>query len=191
MVIVCGASRCSEKEAESVFARVAIMPSIRSKVSMGRLDQGGSRGECAGLFSLLDDMACSIAHNYGSVLELSRHVGTCCYCWRLGAHSNGAHGRCSHQDGESLSRYCEILQVSRENDERINVALTLVIFRCSGQLYCAGYFSVGACFKVAGGVMLKKLQPTQMKMLLRNCIFDRALQQRRSSRLRIESMPIP
>ena len=62
------------KEAESVFARVAIMPLIRSKVSMGRLDEGGSRGECAGLFSLLDDMACSIAHNYGSVLELSESM---------------------------------------------------------------------------------------------------------------------
>lgn len=62
------------KEAESVFARVAIMPLIRSKVSMGRLDQGGPRGECAGLFSLLDDMAHSIATQFGSVLRLSECI---------------------------------------------------------------------------------------------------------------------
>lgn len=46
-------------------------PLIRSKVSMGRLDEGGSRGECAGLFSLLDDVACSISQSFGPVLRLS------------------------------------------------------------------------------------------------------------------------
>ncbi|CAB9508072.1 Golgi complex subunit 2 [Seminavis robusta] len=58
------------KEVESVFARVAIMPLIRSKVSMGRLDEGGSRGECAGLFSLMDDIATSITKAFGPVLRL-------------------------------------------------------------------------------------------------------------------------
>ena len=97
------------KEAENVFARVAIMyvslelhdcandlcimhadsslivlpfclyyynvrPLIRSKVSMGRLDEGGSRGECTGLFSLLDDVACSISQNFGRVLQLSESI---------------------------------------------------------------------------------------------------------------------
>jgi hypothetical protein len=62
------------KEAENVFARVAIMPLIRSKVSMGRLDEGGSRGECTGLFSLLDDIACSISQNFGQVLRLSESI---------------------------------------------------------------------------------------------------------------------
>ena len=62
------------REAESTFARVAIMPLIRTKVSMGRLDEGGSRGECAGLFSLLDDMACSISATFGSVLRLSESM---------------------------------------------------------------------------------------------------------------------
>lgn len=38
---------------------------------MGRLDEGGSRGECAGLFSLLDDVACSISQSFGPVLRLS------------------------------------------------------------------------------------------------------------------------
>jgi hypothetical protein len=59
------------KEVESIFARVAIMPLIRSKVSMGRLDEGGSRGECAGLFSLLDEMAESIVSTFGPVLRLA------------------------------------------------------------------------------------------------------------------------
>lgn len=62
------------QEAESIFARVAIMPLIRSKVSMGRLDEGGSRGECAGLFSLLNDMSDTIASSFGPVLRLSESM---------------------------------------------------------------------------------------------------------------------
>lgn len=59
------------REVESIFARVAIMPLIRSEVSMGRLDEGGARGECAGLFSLLDTMAESIYQTFGPVLRLA------------------------------------------------------------------------------------------------------------------------
>jgi len=59
------------KEVESVFARVAIMPLIRSKISMGRLDEGGSRGECAGLSSLMDDISESISKAFGPVLRLA------------------------------------------------------------------------------------------------------------------------
>jgi hypothetical protein len=44
---------------------------IRSKVSMGRLDEGGSRGECAGLASLLDDITTSVAQAFGPVLRLA------------------------------------------------------------------------------------------------------------------------
>mmetsp|Transcript_7891 Transcript_7891/g.13064 ORF Transcript_7891/g.13064 Transcript_7891/m.13064 type:complete len:541 (-) Transcript_7891:8-1630(-) len=62
-------------EAEDVFARVAIMPLIRSKLSMGRLDQGGSRGECAGLPSLLTEILETIATNFGSVLRWSESMG--------------------------------------------------------------------------------------------------------------------
>ena len=57
-------------DVESIFARVAIMPLIRSKVSMGRLDQGGSRGECAGLSSLLEEMATAVQQTYGPLLCL-------------------------------------------------------------------------------------------------------------------------
>lgn len=41
---------------------------------MGRLDEGGGRGECAGLFSLLDDICSSISLNYGSVLILAESM---------------------------------------------------------------------------------------------------------------------
>lgn len=41
---------------------------------MGRLDQGGSRGECAGLFSLMDDMTCSINNAFGPVLRLAESM---------------------------------------------------------------------------------------------------------------------
>jgi hypothetical protein len=61
-------------EAEDVFARVAIMPLIRSKLSMGRLDQGGSRGECAGLPSLLTEILETIATSFGSVLRWSENM---------------------------------------------------------------------------------------------------------------------
>ncbi|KAI2502977.1 protein of unknown function (DUF3510) [Fragilaria crotonensis] len=62
------------QEAENAFARVAIMPLIRSKLSMGRLDQGGSRGECAGLPSLLQDILESISQTFGPVLRLSESI---------------------------------------------------------------------------------------------------------------------
>lgn len=62
------------QEAENAFARVAIMPLIRSKLSMGRLDQGGSRGECAGLASLLQDILESISNTFGPVLRLSESI---------------------------------------------------------------------------------------------------------------------
>ena len=58
-------------DAESAFARVAIMPIIRSKLSMGKLDDGGSRGECAGLFFLLDDIANTVKGMYGPILRSS------------------------------------------------------------------------------------------------------------------------
>lgn len=41
---------------------------------MGKLDEGGSRGQCAGLFSVLDDMACAIAQKFGSVIRLSEEI---------------------------------------------------------------------------------------------------------------------
>lgn len=52
---------------ESVFQR----PLIRSKISIGRLDEGGPRGECTGLKSLLEDILVTVANTFGPVLELS------------------------------------------------------------------------------------------------------------------------
>ena len=63
-------------DAESAFARVAIMPIIRSKLSMGKLDEGGSRGECAGLFFLLDGIANTVLAMYGSILRSSESMFT-------------------------------------------------------------------------------------------------------------------
>ncbi|KAL7554248.1 hypothetical protein ACHAWF_017669 [Thalassiosira exigua] len=58
-------------DAESAFARVAVMPVVRARLSMGRLDEGGSRGECAGLFFLLDDIANTVRSMYGPILRSS------------------------------------------------------------------------------------------------------------------------
>jgi hypothetical protein len=49
-------------------------PLLRSKVSIGRIDEGGSRGECAGLFSLLDDIVYCISSSFGPVLRLSECI---------------------------------------------------------------------------------------------------------------------
>ncbi len=57
-------------DAESVFARTSIMPLIREHISMGRLDQGGARGECAGLTSLLDDLSITLAQRFGDFLQM-------------------------------------------------------------------------------------------------------------------------
>ncbi len=46
-------------------------PLIRSKISIGRLDEGGPRGECTGLKSLLEDILVSVAGTFGPVLELA------------------------------------------------------------------------------------------------------------------------
>jgi hypothetical protein len=59
------------RDAESAFARVAVMPAVRSRLNVGRLDAGGSRGECAGLFFLLDDIANTVREVYGGILRLS------------------------------------------------------------------------------------------------------------------------
>ena len=53
-----------------------IRPIIRSKLSIGKLDEGGARGECAGLFFLLDDIANTIASIYGSLLRSSEGMFT-------------------------------------------------------------------------------------------------------------------
>lgn len=57
-------------EAELIFAKVAIMPIVRNKITLGKLDEGGSRGECTGLFLLLQDLICTIRQSWGDVLSL-------------------------------------------------------------------------------------------------------------------------
>lgn len=51
-------------------------PIIRSRLSMGKLDEGGSRGECAGLFFLLDGIANTVASMYGALLRSSEGMFT-------------------------------------------------------------------------------------------------------------------
>ena len=56
-------------DAESIFARVAVMPIVRNKVSIGKLDEGGSRGECAGLFGLLQEIVQGVHESWGDLLR--------------------------------------------------------------------------------------------------------------------------
>ena len=59
-----------------VLLHILCRPIIRSKISKGKLDEGGSRGECAGLFFLLDDIANTIATMYGALLRSSEGMFT-------------------------------------------------------------------------------------------------------------------
>ncbi len=61
--------------AGSAFARVAVMPVVRSRLNVGGLDMGGSRGDCAGLFFLLDDIANSVRVMYGGIEEKGEEGG--------------------------------------------------------------------------------------------------------------------
>ena len=57
-------------DATHLFARKAIMPLIRTKLSIGRLDEGGSRGDCMGLEHLLKDVIEVVRVLWGDVLRL-------------------------------------------------------------------------------------------------------------------------
>jgi len=61
-------------EAEFIFAKVAILPIVKSKISIGKLDEGGSRGECVALFSCLEDMVVNIRNVWGDVLQYSNGI---------------------------------------------------------------------------------------------------------------------
>jgi len=80
------------RDAESAFARVAVMPVVRSRLNVGRLDMGGSRGECAGLFSLLDDIANTVREIYGGILRLNEGM----FAWDADNYIGG-----EEKDGES------------------------------------------------------------------------------------------
>ena len=62
------------KDVESIFARVAIMPVLRRHISMGRLDQGGARGECHGLKSLLQEITQTIAAQFQPILQMAQDM---------------------------------------------------------------------------------------------------------------------
>ena len=59
-------------DAEATFARVAIMPVVWSRLNVGPIDMGGSRGECAGLFFLLAEIANTVQEMYGPTLDSAR-----------------------------------------------------------------------------------------------------------------------
>ena len=46
------------------------------KMSVGRIDDGGARGQCAGLFSLLDDITHSIVSKYGPIIQLAEDLNS-------------------------------------------------------------------------------------------------------------------
>lgn len=65
------------KEVESIFARTASMKVIRNTLSLGSLDAGGSRGECAGLQKTLDELLQQIKAQYGSILDWTTTMFAC------------------------------------------------------------------------------------------------------------------
>ena len=63
-------------DATHLFARKAIMPLIRTKLSIARLDEGGSRGDCMGLETLLKDVIEDVRVLWGDVLRLVEGIMT-------------------------------------------------------------------------------------------------------------------
>jgi hypothetical protein len=61
-------------DAEAIFARVAVMPIVRKYVSIGKLDEGGSRGECAGLELLLQQIIKEVCGIWGDVLRMAESM---------------------------------------------------------------------------------------------------------------------
>lgn len=57
-------------DAELIFAQVAVMPVIKSKLSIGKLDEGGPRGECTGLPRLMEDIIYGIRALWGDVIQM-------------------------------------------------------------------------------------------------------------------------
>ena len=57
-------------DAEILFAQVAVMPIIKSNLSIGRLDEGGSRGECTGLPSFMEDVIHRIRDLWGDIIQM-------------------------------------------------------------------------------------------------------------------------
>jgi hypothetical protein len=65
------------KDVERLFATVAVLPALN--LSMGRLDEGGARGECAGLASYLDQVANELAATWGGVLRYAVMLDPPCW----------------------------------------------------------------------------------------------------------------
>jgi conserved oligomeric Golgi complex subunit 2 len=52
------------KEVETIFTQTAIRPLLQTHLSLGRIDQGGARGECAGLGAVLQDLLQDLQRRY-------------------------------------------------------------------------------------------------------------------------------
>jgi conserved oligomeric Golgi complex subunit 2 len=52
------------KEVETIFTNTAIRPLLQSHLSLGRMDHGGARGECAGLGTVLQELLQDIQRLY-------------------------------------------------------------------------------------------------------------------------------
>jgi len=57
-------------DAELIFAQVAVMPVIKSKLSIGKLSEGGNRGDCTGLPRLMEDIIYGIRDLWGDVIQM-------------------------------------------------------------------------------------------------------------------------
>ena len=61
-------------QAQDVFAQVAIMPCVKRHLSIGQLDQGGSRGECTGLSQVLKKLLMDVSSVWSEVLSCIEDV---------------------------------------------------------------------------------------------------------------------
>ena len=95
-------------DAQAIFANVAIMPIVRPKVSIGKLDEGGSRGECAGLKGLLEEIVVGVQGVWGDVLRMVEGMFVYDDCGDIGG-GNGGKDKEDGKDGEGAgAKHVEI-----------------------------------------------------------------------------------
>lgn len=92
-------------DAEAIFARVAIMPIVRKYVSIGKLDEGGSRGECTGLKSLLQQIVKQVREIWGDVLRMAEIM----FAWDDNEECNavGSHED-NNENGNHVDTDCKV-----------------------------------------------------------------------------------
>lgn len=197
--------RCND--VESIFARTAIMPLVRSKVSMGLLDQGGSRGECSGLPRLLHDMLTEIANAYSPVLVLAEAMFATTRMGNNSSNKNGGATAAHCSTGMDVDLLTAGVWVPIATALMTDNAIKMAIFRPGLRLFCKPTTrpSIGSwrpwrgacCSNSSRRIINHKnnktgpMEPRRITLHQWPCIIDQRYRSNEYSRHKIASTPTP